>query len=298
MHHSLDSFQDKQSSFRSSDAVRWCSNEELLGEIDWWKSIVDSLRHILHAVRAWLPISGGPPCPPQTTKREKILGAIQLDIFRFGLAEQEAHQRRATPAGLEFFRRWPGVMDAAQGIFDLFKARQHEWAGWCHPGAVRRRSDVKPIDADSLATLEHAVAGLDAILDRAEKEVRHMLQSRGAALPAQTATSGDDAEVLRRVVSLFTGGIADARIPEVARVVKDKTLTVNERLERVDSLFRIPAATSAAQLAKVLGVSRQAVMKTAWWKAHRRGAKDAEIARRRDVHRRRAASYEPHVEEK
>jgi hypothetical protein len=57
-------------------------------------------------------------------------------------------------------------------------------------------------------------------------------------------------------------------------------------------LIAIPPTASAEQLGEMLGVTKQAVLKTPWWIQNRKGEKETEVGRRREWHRKRAKSYE------
>jgi hypothetical protein len=63
-------------------------------------------------------------------------------------------------------------------------------------------------------------------------------------------------------------------------------------LTKIDGLIRFPPTASAEQLGAMLGVSKQAVMKTAWWRKKRRGESDEEIERRHSQHKERGKGYE------
>jgi hypothetical protein len=69
-------------------------------------------------------------------------------------------------------------------------------------------------------------------------------------------------------------------------------LTVHEKLMQIDAVLPFPATASAEQLGVLLGVSKQAVLKSKWWSENRKGEKASEVGRRRDVHRERAKEYE------
>jgi len=100
----------------------------------------------------------------------------------------------------------------------------------------------------------------------------------------------DSASIL--LLRLFTNGIVDDRIVRARRVLADDKLTANEKLTKIDALIRIPATASAEQLGEMLGLTKQAVLKTNWWIENRKGEKDSEIGRRRAQHQRRAHECE------
>ena len=130
--------------------------------------------------------------------------------------------------------------------------------------------------------------------------LRERSQTVGAALEKAAATAGGTDPPKGTVLTLlrlFTDGVSDERFHKMAQLVNDDRLTVSEKLTKMDELVPIPPTASAEQLAAMLGVSRQAVMKTGWWVRNRRGEKASEIARRRERHRRRAEGRETEGEE-
>ena len=94
------------------------------------------------------------------------------------------------------------------------------------------------------------------------------------------------------LLSVFTNSISDDRIKQASRLLADDTLTANEKLTKIDALIRFPATASAEQLGEMLGVTKQAVLKTGWWIQNRKGEKDNEVGRRRAGHQKRAKEYE------
>jgi hypothetical protein len=107
-------------------------------------------------------------------------------------------------------------------------------------------------------------------------------------LPAGTPESN----ALLALMRVYANGIADDRIKKAIPLLADDRLTVNEKLTKIDALMPFPATASAEQLGEMLGVTKQAVLKTEWWKQHRQGEKESEVGRRRDRHRKRAETYE------
>lgn len=84
---------------------------------------------------------------------------------------------------------------------------------------------------------------------------------------------------LAALLSVYTNGVADERLRQAAQILTDDTLTAHEKLTKIDGLIRFPPTASAEQLGAMLGVSKQTVMKTAWWCKNRRGMTDDEIER-------------------
>ncbi len=79
------------------------------------------------------------------------------------------------------------------------------------------------------------------------------------------------------LLRVFTNGVADERLRQTTQVLANDKLTVNEKLTKIDGLMPVPPTASAEQLGEMLGVSKQAVMKTAWWRKNRRGETQKEI---------------------
>jgi len=81
----------------------------------------------------------------------------------------------------------------------------------------------------------------------------------------------NDDQPLFRLLRVFTNGLADERFNKAASVLQDSKLTVHEKLTEIDRLIPFPATASAEQLGQLIGVSKQAVLKTVWWTQHRKG---------------------------
>jgi hypothetical protein len=95
------------------------------------------------------------------------------------------------------------------------------------------------------------------------------------------------------ILRVLTNGVSDDRIKMAAEVLLNVQLSMNETLTKIDALIPFPPTASAEQLAKMLGVTKQAVLKTGWWTRHRRGKKEENVGRRREAHRARAAEFKP-----
>jgi hypothetical protein len=112
-----------------------------------------------------------------------------------------------------------------------------------------------------------------------------------AAEPAPTPTPAADHPSFA-LLRVFTNKMSDERFKQASQVLTDDTLTVNDKLTKIDALMPFPPTASAEQLGEMLGVSKQAVMKTVWWRKNRRGESDEEIERRHAQHKERAKAYE------
>jgi hypothetical protein len=94
------------------------------------------------------------------------------------------------------------------------------------------------------------------------------------------------------LLRVYTNGLSDDRIAAAAQVVANKQLSVNNKLYKLDKLLPIPPTASAAVLAELFDISKQAVMKTAWWAEHRSNEGAAKVEQRRAIHHDRAAQLE------
>jgi hypothetical protein len=104
--------------------------------------------------------------------------------------------------------------------------------------------------------------------------------------PGPAISKADQAQVA--LLRVYTNGVADERILKAAELVADDSLKADDKLTKIDALLPFPATASAEQLGELLGVSKQAILKTRWWADHRKGEKQDEIGRRAMAHRKRA----------
>jgi hypothetical protein len=111
----------------------------------------------------------------------------------------------------------------------------------------------------------------------------------GVKPPSPTKPSDQSFISLLRV---YANGVVEDRISQAAALLGDDKLTVNDKLVKIDALIPIPPTASAERLGELLGVSKQAVLKTDWWIQKRRGEKQDEIGRRRAGYQERARGYE------
>lgn len=141
-----------------------------------------------------------------------------------------------------------------------------------------------------------SIANWDAGAEAFAKAFTELLKATQAAEePASAPMTEHPSLALLRV---FTNGVADERLRQAAQILTDDSLTANEKLTKIDGLMPLPPTASAEQLGAMLGVSKQAVMKTAWWCKNRRGMTDEEIERRQARLTDRGRKYErPRSEE-
>ena len=109
---------------------------------------------------------------------------------------------------------------------------------------------------------------------------------------ADVETRDSDAAI-SRLLSVFTDGLTDERFQRAAAILQNENLNANEKLTKVDAVIRLPATASAERLGQLVGVSKQTVLKSAWWIQHRKGEKADEVGRRHNVHVDRAKQNEP-----
>jgi hypothetical protein len=115
-------------------------------------------------------------------------------------------------------------------------------------------------------------------------------ESGSAPLPKPGRATSTNIPMIA-LLTVFTNNVAAERFEEAGEVIASKR-SANDRLNKIDSLIPLPATASAKQLGEMLGVSKQSVLKTPWWKEHRRGEKANEIGRRRQRHQERANTFD------
>ncbi len=99
---------------------------------------------------------------------------------------------------------------------------------------------------------------------------------------------GEESAAYARLLSVFTNNLANERITQAASVLQNDNLTADEKLTKIDGLVQFPPTASAEKLGNMLGVTKQAVLKTDWWNQNRKGEKDKLIGRRHEKHQERA----------
>jgi hypothetical protein len=104
-------------------------------------------------------------------------------------------------------------------------------------------------------------------------------------LPSQGSSAVSESDPLLRLLSVYSSRVYDDRMRQAAQILADESLTVHDKLTKIDGLLPFPPTASADQLGGMLGVSKQAVMKTVWWRKNRRGESDEEIERRHAKHK-------------
>jgi hypothetical protein len=122
------------------------------------------------------------------------------------------------------------------------------------------------------------------------KKTRHSVNSNSSDVNSSGILP--DVEGKIRALGIYTGEISDARFREIPLVAHDTTLTANEKLYKIDALVTIPANTSAKILGKALDVTKEAIVKTDWWKKKRKGKKQDVISQRHNVLRERGREHD------
>ena len=123
---------------------------------------------------------------------------------------------------------------------------------------------------------------------------------RPTAAPQPQANSGEsstaaavDQKAWRATISIYSGGVADDRLRQVAAIVAQRELSVAERLQKIDDVLPIPASASLKDLAELFGVSREAVRTTPWWQKSRAGERKLKTHQRRQRLQQRAKLCPP-----
>lgn len=99
-------------------------------------------------------------------------------------------------------------------------------------------------------------------------------------------------EGMMRLANIFSEGVADDHFKQASVILNSRNLIANEKLTKIDELLRIPPTASANTLGEALGVSKQAVMKTGWWKNNRRGNQNEISNRRYEMQKDRSQQFE------
>ena len=199
---------------------------------------------------------------------------------------------------------WKGVRTYydVQSIADLVKylerelqhaAALHAGAGNGPPGLVERGRNLRELNEavhnafcllrphpvpgtppmpPPFVKIGKAVSFLTNLVRKLRKQVKH----ETPGLPSLSRLMADGARIDSRPVSsdpllallrVLSNGVADDCIRRAAPLVDDNSLTVNEKLTKIDELIRLPATATSTQLAELLHVKPQAVRKSEWWQA-------------------------------
>lgn len=155
-------------------------------------------------------------------------------------------------------------------------------AGWIEDIRV----DILPADG---GTLPAPIAALNLPLGRNRLiGIRREVCDAPPPAPAASVVAPVEKVQTLALLSVYTNGASDDRLARADTIVASSALNASEKLTQLDATLPIPPTASANDLAQMLGVSRQAVMKTPWWKQHRKGKANAVTERRRANHEERA----------
>jgi hypothetical protein len=249
--------------------------------------------------------------PPSTVKQDQGVGAepgcgpqianVMLDLWiAFGSPEPDCYTGRIADkpnkVKLSTLREWPEIRDGIHKRIGQERSAGRIWECLVRIGeehGKRRGDDLLSTSlSDAILWFSNKEAGATGATPsplEAIEAVKRRVYGDAYAGPAGFVPESDPSRTLLRV---FTNGLADDRIERASRVLSDDELTANEKLTRIDGLIPFPPTASAEQLGEMLGVSKQAVLKTEWWIQKRKGEKNNEIGRRRAGHNRRAKDYE------
>lgn len=144
-------------------------------------------------------------------------------------------------------------------------------------------------------------ASTDEKQAQADEHTRPALDvPRPTTAPEPQANSGEsgnaaavDQKAWRATISIYSGGVADDRLRQVAAIVAQRELSVAERLQKIDDVLPIPASASLKDLAELFGVSREAVRTTPWWQKSRAGERKLKTHQRRQRLQQRAKLCPP-----
>ncbi|WP_131818196.1 hypothetical protein [Planctopirus hydrillae] len=122
--------------------------------------------------------------------------------------------------------------------------------------------------------------------------------SVGMSQQSNGDTAGEECQALSRLINLYTDGVAHEKIRQASLVLQSDTLTVNEKLEKIDALVPFPPHVSAQQLADMLQKTKTSVLNSEWWKRNRRGRKDEDSEQRRGLHKKRTSEIDDTMNDK
>lgn len=190
------------------------------------------------------------------------------------------------PAGVYVDRRklreWPDVERFACKCeatgFEFNVAGVNRWLATVCDTHGKRPSEVADWSLTQFCDLASSPSGANLV----DARVGEVTEVKGMS----------DDEAKRRLLSLFTGGVTDEKFQKAAAILQDESLNVNDKLTKIDTIIPFPATASAEDLGRLLGVTKQTVLKTEWWKQHRKGEKADEVGRRHQGHLERAKQYE------
>jgi hypothetical protein len=216
-------------------------------------------------------------------------------VIRPLIGSHEAYNLLEFHKSAEFARSFSQRLEVLEKARVEFSQRVIEYT------VQHRGEDVEGVFVldEARKDLKHMALGLAEYLDIIAQQIQvaqspiDLAVDRERGKPqSNELVRGEDASM--RLWSVYTNGVVNQKLVDAARVLEDSSLSTGEKLMRIDKLVPLPPTASAAQLGKMLGVSKTMVLKTPWWIQNRKGEKDDEVGRRRSVHKERAGQLESH----
>jgi hypothetical protein len=162
-------------------------------------------------------------------------------------------------------------------------------------GELMRVSGITLTEAETLG-LEAVMDTLERKVDKQPSDMEQLTddagKSRGEAVAECSPLGQELSNAISRLINVYTNGTLDTKFTEAAQHIVHESLTANEKLEKLNSLLPIPKSLSARQLGDLLGVTKQAILKTAWWTTNRKGDGDELFSRRQEIHKGRRLEYQ------
>ena len=158
-----------------------------------------------------------------------------------------------------------------QRLHEAFPGREGQ------PTGDELPDDLRKMEVEIVDEYEFVAQGIH--------KVAEYLQTVVALIRSRPNTVGDTkTDALYEVFSIYTDGSSDDRFKEMARIVSNDDLTLDEKLWAIHKLIPIPSSVSAEKLGKAFGVTKAAIQKTSWYLECRKGEQTKEFSRRRGNH--------------
>ena len=148
--------------------------------------------------------------------------------------------------------------------------------------------DLRKIEAEIVKEYMNVADEFELVskyLSNVSTEVRRKsMPTPVAATKKQKRSTDTKTDALYEVFSIYTDGSSDDRFKEMARIVSNDDLTLDEKLWAIHKLIPIPSSMSAEKLGRAFGVTKAAIQKTSWYKECRKGEQTKEVSRRWENH--------------
>ena len=163
---------------------------------------------------------------------------------------------------------------------------------WEHSSPDVRKKIRTLLEMTIALPLDYDMKAYPAAVDIWFEEYRELKPYRDEPMPTAPATvitapkrsTDTKTDALYEVFSIYTDGSSDDRFKEMARIVSNDDLTLDEKLWAIHKLIPIPSSVSAEKLGKAFGVTKAAIQKTSWYLECRKGEQTKEFSRRRGNH--------------